>query len=723
MEKKIIKIIAIFALSFILAMPANASNVTTVEIHGVVFDEKSKTYNTTLQWDAQKFPGFWYNFNGGKSGETLTITQPASSLTFSSRTILANNLFYNTSRTDQNYTVFTDKGLTVENGLSYSSSTGFTKGSTGGKYAQLGWFGNRYVAVNGKANKLAKLVYEQDRRDKKTLKLGETWNFGEGYNLTVDALDTGVSPRQASLTLSKDGKVFDTKVVHEGEVYTYVEKNLQGESDFPLFVTYVNGIFTGAEGMASVVQLRYTWLISQNVFEVKVGDQFGVFEVKEANENYLLLYNKDRQIDLSQNSVSPLYGDLKFKIADKDDSLRFYPVLQKTTPGKYELHGVVFDEKSKTYNTTLQWDAQKFPGFWYNFNGGKSGETLTITQPASSLKFSSRTILKNNLFYNTSRTDQNYTVFTDKGLTVENGLSYSSSKGFTKGSTGGKYAQLGWFGNRYVAVNGKANKMAKLIYEQDRRDKKTLKLGETWNFGEGYNLTVDALDTGVSPRQASLTLSKDGKTVDTKVVHEGEVYTYVEKNLQGESDFPLFVTYVNGIFTGAEGMSAVVQLRYTWLISENVLEVKGGDQFGVFEVKDANENYLLLYNKDKQIDLSQNSVQPLYSDLKFKIADKDDALRFYPFVEQTIQATSTLGLKAATPPVSTSAPAIASTAVATQVPSSASIQAGAVTAVQSDSPVKTATENAPLKGLLGFWGFYAVLGISGAAYFVLRKKD
>jgi S-layer protein (TIGR01567 family) len=386
-----------------------------------------------------------------------------------------------------------------------------------------------------------------------------------------------------------------------------------------------------------------------------------------------------------------------------------------------EIHGIVFDEKSKTYNTTLQWDAQKFPGFWYNFNGGKSGETLTITQPASSLTFSSRTILADNLFYNTSRTDQNYTVFTDKGYIVENGLNYSSSKGFTKGSTGGKYSQLGWFGTRYVAVNGKANKLAKLVYEQDRRDKKTLKLGEAWNLGEGYNLTVDAFDTGVSPRQASLSLSKDGKVFDMKVLHEGEVYTYVEKNLQGESDFPLFVTYVNGIFTGAEGMASVVQLRYTWVISENVFEVKAGDKFGVFEVKEANENYLLLYNKDKQIDLSRNTVQPLYGDLKFKIADKDDALRFYPFVEQTIQAAPKLELKVAGSTASTSSPAITSTAVATQVPSSASIQAAAPVAVQTTTAEKTG--NTPLQELLGFWGFYAILGISGASYFVLRKKD
>lgn len=122
-----------------------------------------------------------------------------------------------------------------------------------GYYARLGWFGDIYVAVNGKANKLAKLIKEQKKEEKQTLKLGTSWNLGERYSLTVDAHDTQTSPRQAWLSLSKDGKTFDNKVVNEGEVYTYVEKSLKGEAD---------------------------------VLEVKAGDKFGVFEVKEANENY-----------------------------------------------------------------------------------------------------------------------------------------------------------------------------------------------------------------------------------------------------------------------------------------------------------------------------------------------------------------------------------------------------------------------------------------------------
>jgi S-layer protein (TIGR01567 family) len=285
------------------------------------------------------------------------------------------------------------------------------------------------------------------------------------------------------------------------------------------------------------------------------------------------------------------------------------------------------------------------------------------------------------------------------------------------------YARLGWFGDLYVAVNGKANKLARLLKEQDKLEKQTLKLGTSWSLGEGYNLTVDALDTAVSTRQAHLTFSKDGNTLDEKHVTEGEVYTYVAKSLKGEPDVPVFVTYVESIFTGAEGMSALVQLRYTWLISQNVLEVKAGDKFGVFEVKEANENYLLVYNKDKTINLDQNTVQPLYGELKFKVADSSTALRFYPIFEQTIQEAPKAEVKAASDTATTTTVPAAAQTVAS-IPAPATVQAAAPPAVPTAAaaPVKTATENAVQK-LLGFWGFYAVLGLSATAYFVLRKKD
>ncbi|MCZ7381709.1 MAG: hypothetical protein O8C64_09125 [Candidatus Methanoperedens sp.] len=112
----------------------------------------------------------------------------------------------------------------------------------------------------------------------------------------------------------------------------------------------------------------------------------------------------------------------------------------------------------------------------------------------------------------------------------------------------------------------------------------------------------------------------------------------------------------------------------------------------------------------------------MYGDLKFRVADSSTALRFYPIIEQTIQAAPKAQLKAASSTVT----AIAPTATQTQAtPAPAPIQAAALTAVQTSAPVpiETATENTPVQKLLGFWGFYAVLGLTAAAYLTLRKKN
>ncbi len=707
---KNLTIILIFAL--ILAAPAMAANVTAVEIHGVVFDSSSKIYNKTLQWDAQNFTGFWYASGGGKQSETLTITE--SNLTASRRVIQTEKLLYETVRTDQNYTLYSQTGKEVEKGL----ATGYIKGATGGKYARLGWFGDLYVAVNGKANKLAKLIKEQKKEEKQTLKLGTSWDLGEGYNLTVEALDTTTSPRQAMLNFTKDGRTLDNRIVNEGEVFTYVEKSVSQESDVPIFVTYVESIFTGAEGTATFVQLRYTWLVSQKVLEIKAGDKFGIFEVKEANENHVLLHNKDTAINLDQNTVQPLYGDLKFKVGDSSTALRFYPILEKTKPGKYELRGGTYDEKKYK---SLIWDEQRFPGFWYVLNSGKRSETLAIDQLPSTLTASSRVIQAEKLLYNTSRTEQNYTLYTETGKKVENGL----ATGFIKSTTGGKYARLGWFGNVHVAVNGKANKLSRLIKEQKKEEKQTLKLGTSWDLGEGYNLTVEALDTTTSPRQAWLNFTKDGRTLDNRIVNEGEVFTYVEKSVSGESDVPIFVTYVESIFTGSEGTATFVQLRYTWLVSRKVLDIKAGDKFGVFEVKEANENYVLLYNKDTAINLDQNTVQTLYGELKFKVADSSTALRFYPLFEHTILPPK-VELKAAST-ATTNAPTVTAKAVATPAfavqPSSLNSAAPSGTLqpnlAQAETPVKTQGDTA--KPAQWNWVLYAIAGLVAIVYLAKRR--
>ena len=70
-------------------------------------------------------------------------------------------------------------------------------------------------------------------------------------------------------------------------------------------------------------------------------------------------------------------------------------------------------------------------------------------------------------------------------------------------------------------------------------DKIDLDIGYKWNIGGGYVLIVQAIDAKATPRQVWLSLFKDGKQVDDKVLAEGEIYNYQN----------MFKTTVSRIYT------------------------------------------------------------------------------------------------------------------------------------------------------------------------------
>ncbi len=132
--------------------------------------------------------------------------------------------------------------------------------SEDGKYKIIN---QKFVSIKN-TNKFTKLIIEQGNasNEKKVLAVGETWNVGGGWAITAMSIDAWGSPRQVWLELSKDGIVKDDRVLAEGQIYTYVEKSFAGESDVPLFLTYVDSAFTGE--LTDMVQLRYTWALSTN---------------------------------------------------------------------------------------------------------------------------------------------------------------------------------------------------------------------------------------------------------------------------------------------------------------------------------------------------------------------------------------------------------------------------------------------------------------------------
>ncbi|MDP3103596.1 MAG: S-layer protein domain-containing protein [Candidatus Methanoperedens sp.] len=57
-------------------------------------------------------------------------------------------------------------------------------------------------------------------------------------------------------------------------------------------------------------------------------------------------------------------------------------------------------------------------------------------------------------------------------------------------------------------------------------ESKSLLPGETWDMGSGYSIKVNALDAKANPEQVWISLEREGKKLDDKVMVEGEIYTY-----------------------------------------------------------------------------------------------------------------------------------------------------------------------------------------------------
>ena len=597
--------------TIILATPVRPK-VNKVEIRGTVVSEP---YNPLLKpvWDAGSFGAFIYDSKNDRATETLTINEPLTNL-LSTRTINKDVLWYNTTKIPVDFKAYEIEGIRV-----------FGKSS----YDIVGWSGEKFVGIKGKTNKLAKLVLEMKGDDKKTIAVGEKWSLGAGYELTVNVIDRRTNPKQVWFTLLKDGVIIDEGIGQAPDSDTISDKEkavyyktmtIQGESDALLFTVYIDKIFTGKS--SDIVQFKYGWLIDKDsTTEIKAGDRFGVFEVRTANPDVVMLSNEEI-VNLSKNSETTLMGNMKFKVAD-NDALRFYPFMEFTSPGTYEIRGTVANEPY----LYPSWDARSFAGFYYDLKYDRSTETLISSMSLEQIAANSRSIPVEQLWYNTSKASNDFKSYEKEGVLV-NGRTNNDI--------------VGWQGEKWIAVNNKANKIAKLAFEMGKEDKKTMTSGDNWSLGSGYEMTINAINASTIPRQVWFTLKKDGVIIDegigqapqgSTVADKQKAVYYKTRTILGESDSLLFTVYVDAIFAGAD--SNMVQFKYAWLIDESsAKEIKAADKFGVFEVRLANRDYISLSN-EYAVSLSKNIETPLMGDIKFKVADSD-SLRFYPKVDREI---------------------------------------------------------------------------------------
>jgi S-layer protein (TIGR01567 family) len=579
MDKQMVILIAIVAVMSI--MPASAG---TTEIRGEVV-QLTGAQSSAITWDASNFAAFWYDQDDDQMGETLTIA--ASTLTGpdTDRTIDEDCMAYQTSPVYQEYELYENKGLTV--------------GGDAGYYLE-GWAGERYAAINGSADKICELLVEFEDGDRKTLATGEEWNLGGGFSLTAAPID--VEGAKVWFHLSKDGGGLDESVVSVGEVYTYTA-DIGDEDNVPVFSCYVGDVFRGKD--ANIVQIKYVFLIDDDVLDVYVDDWYGAMSVVSVSPSKVTFRNHDL-IDLNPGAAKRIMGNMHFKTADAGTAIRFCPFVERTNTERCEIRGMV-QNLVGAQPVDITWDASNFAAFWYDLDGNQMTETLTLAASTLTGPDTDRTIDEDCLTYQTYPVYQEYELHENEGLTVD-------------GDTG--YYLEGWTGDAYVAINNRADKLCKLLVEFEDDERKTLDLGEAWEMGGGFALEAQIDYEG---KKVWFQLNKDGEALDGEVVLSGEVYTYTA-DIGGEYDVPVFSCYVGGIFKEHD----IVQIKYVFLIDNEVLDINTGKTYGVMEVKTASSSHVILRN-DCPIDLAKDSAKHIMGKMYVRTADNDTTLRFYPF--------------------------------------------------------------------------------------------
>jgi S-layer protein (TIGR01567 family) len=317
------------ALMVLTVFAGVASAADSVEVRGPVYNGSSISdiiNNTPITIDAQNFAGFWYDIDENTSTEMLTITDTNSN---SAREIGDEDLTYTTYINQTDY-----------------EADAFNNVDPDG-YNIMGFFAEEYVPLFADTpDKLAKLMLDND--DKYTLRVGESIDLGNGYELTAQQVD--VDGEQVWMELTKDGEfvddnIFDLAGETNNETWVYEADDVLGEDDVPVLMVDVTAVFQGQ--VDSLAQIEGLWMVDwENAMEIESDDERGELEMSTVGNDYLEYYNSD-SITLSRDDTIDIAEDMKFLVAD-NNSLRYYPFVERTIEGEEPVIDDTGDEEDET---------------------------------------------------------------------------------------------------------------------------------------------------------------------------------------------------------------------------------------------------------------------------------------------------------------------------------------------------------------------------------------
>jgi S-layer protein (TIGR01567 family) len=497
------------------------------------------------------------------------------------------------------------------NGSVDAGNATYTLNTTTGRTAFLG---KQYQSLNhlNSPTGMPNLLSEVWSISKSIPGINQSIVLSEGYEIALkDVAGRDGGKEAALLELRKDGKAIFEQAVAPKDFFNYT-KNING-SNYTLIACKVDWIFSGNSSNESI-KPAYNASIpafsqySENPIEIKEGNKYGEFEVKNITNRLIILKNTAALTFPLDSEVSILDGFIKFRTAK--EVYKAYAINRSEEAKSYELRGTPTGSGS-----SFKWNANNFGGMFYDIENDVWTEWLNVT-----INTTTKQIAKGKLVYETAPVKIPY----------RNTEMASFSESYFKD----ELPVIGWQGERYAAI-GSAGRLSKILLDTD--NKQTLYIGELWDMGEGYTLTVK--DIGAEDRAAVISLAKNGLEVYSSVVEPGSsadlgTHTFLyTKKINGVLA-PVFSVYVEAVLNGKQGMA---QFKYPLLISDSPLEINPGDTFG---------NVTVISNSDK-LRLENEQAVPVYygetvdatGDIWFKAASSA-TLRFYPLITKIQQGES-----------------------------------------------------------------------------------
>ena len=334
-----------------------------------------------------------------------------------------------------------------------------------------------------------------------------------------------------------------------------------------------------------------------------------------------------------------------------------------------EIRGSVMDGNG-TY------DYANFAGFWYDLDENHSSETMAIN-------VSVRTIDKGKLVYECTPHMINYT---SHGLLANPGYE--------------QYKIIGFMADKYICYDNRTDQLVKLLIEWDSSDKTVLSMNGSMELPGGYMLVAQEID--LAGDKVWLKFYKDGKEIDNDLILGGDTYIY-----EDEDDVLLFSAQIESVFRGTE--SNMVVVKYVFLRSDTILDIDGGDSFGIMEVKSTSGKIVL--ENDETVTLDTDSEVEIMDGLYFKVADDDKELRYYRAKTISLTCPDCPGCPEC--PVVDPCPPCNETGPCPEVTPEVIIEY---------VNVSVPAEEAPKKDAPGFEAVFAIAGLLAVAYLVLRQR-